>query len=164
MEHRKNRHFWLKLAIASVLYSVVVSLTVLVWTRTAQAVIPGSLAYALFGSAIASIVVPGMAALLLLGSLYRMNFFLEFWRGRGKPYDMGARFFTIFVAVPSGLFSMSFILWPAIGGVPFDVIFMVAAVNGSIAAAFLVADSIVHGERTLAERVAGRADAGEAGA
>lgn len=152
MEHRKNRHFRLKLAVASVSYSVVVSLMVLFWARTAQAMVPDSLAYALFGSAIASIVAPGVAALLLLGSLYRMNFLLYFWRGRGKPYDMGARFFTIFFAVPSGLFSMSFILWPAIAGVPFDLVFASAAVNGGIVAALLVADSIVHGERTLVER------------
>lgn len=160
MEHRKNRHFWLKLAIASVSYSVVVSLTVLVWTRTAQVVIPGSLAYALFGSVIASIVAPGVAALLLLGSLYRMNFFLYFWRRLEKPYDMAARFFAIFVAVPSGLFSMLFILWPAIGNAPFDLVFAFAAVNGGVVAALLVADSIVHGERTLVER----ADAEGAGA
>lgn len=152
MEHRKNRHFWLKLAVASFSYSVVVSLMVLFWTRTVQAMIPDSLAYAVLGSAIASIVAPGVAALLLLGSLYRMNFFLYFWRRLEKPYDVAARFFAIFVAVPSGLFSMSFVLWPAIGGAPFDLVFAVAAVNGSVVVALLVADSIVHGERTLAKR------------
>jgi len=151
MEHRKNRHFWLKLAVASVSYGAVISLIVHLWKLH---IAPGIMSkgdseiWIVFASLAAVLTwgaAPAVAALLLLGRLYRMNFFLEFWRGRGKPYDMGARFFTIFVAVPSGLFSMSFILWPAIAGVPFDLVFASAAVNGGVVAALLVADCIVHG-------------------
>jgi len=101
-----------------------------------------------------------VAALLLVGSIYRINFFLVFWRGREQPYDMAARFFTMIIAVLSGLFSMLFILWPAIGGEPLGFVFAAFAVTGSVIAALLVTDSVVHGERTLA----GRADTEEAGA
>lgn len=155
MEHRKNRHFWLKLAIASVSYGTVVSLAVLLWW---QHMAPGmtfdsnSMAWLIVmaaGSVIAWGVAPGVAALLSLGSLYRMNFFLELWHGREKPYDMGARSFAMAIPVVSGIMSS---VWQIVGGEAFELGHAATAVGGSVICAMLVIDSIVLGERKLVER------------
>ena len=166
MEHRKNRHFWLKLAVASVSYGAVISLIVHLWKLH---IAPGIMSkgdseiWIVFASLAAVLTwgaAPAVAALLLLGRLYRMNFFLEFWHGRERQYDFAARSFAMAIPVVSGLMSSA---WQIFGGDTFDLGLTATTVGGSLIGAFPVVDSIVHGERTLAERVAGRADAEEAG-
>ena len=92
------------------------------------------------------------------------EFFLELWHGREKPYDMAARFFTLFTATVSGVLLAPLVVWRAIEGEPFDLVYVIAAVNGGVIYAFLVSDTIVHGERTLAKRGAAHSVTEEAGA
>ena len=156
MEHRKSKNFWLKLVGACVSHSVLVGFAIVFWKLHVAPLLltegdgTAWIALVAVSSAIAYGVLPAVASVLLLGRFYGLNFFKEFWHRRERPYDMEARFLTMLTAMVSVMLSMGLVAWPLFGEGPFNLVYIIHAMTGSLICAAPLADSIVHGERTLA--------------
>ena len=163
MEYRKNRSLWLKVAGVSVAYSVLVSFAGLYWHQNVFPVMLGEGGGAAWAAlmALSSIsiwgVLPAVAALLLLGRLYGKNFFVEFWRHRKDPGEIGARVFTMLVSAASSSLSIWLVagsLWgPKSQYSAFHIVLSIMIL------AAMLNEGIVRAERAAAERRANHIEA-----
>jgi hypothetical protein len=168
LEYRSNRNFWLKLAVASVSYSVVASFAGLYWQQTIYPVLlaEGSGAAWRVLVALSSILVwgvlPVFAAIFLLGRLYGLNFFVLLWRQRKASGDIGARLFTMLVATVSASLSIWVVIGPILGekysNYAFPVLLFIVICSA------VLSDGVVHGERALAQHRAAHEKTEEANA
>jgi hypothetical protein len=155
MEHRKSRHFWLKLAAASVSYSVVASSVGLYWYQHISPAMLGDglgTTWALFVSAIwvfVWAVLPSVLAFALLRRYYGRDYFLLLWPRPKFPGDFGARALTMLVSAASSSLSIWLVaglLWG-----PFSPSFAFHMVFINMILAGMLNDGVVRAERTAAE-------------